>query len=174
MSPGRVVIILKVWSCYGIDCEIALRRMSQNTFHDKSTLVQVMAWCRQATSHNPSQCWLNSTSPYGVTKPQWIDPGIQRGMQMLTKRRSPRHICLNNEETKPVFCLLCLDTTRKNTVWHSSVTISLETTPCFIIQNFITHYYYAKAIPQFIHEGNHLGCSTIKMPIYRCGDSRYE
>ena len=24
---------------------------------DKSTLVQVMAWCRQATSHYLSQCW---------------------------------------------------------------------------------------------------------------------
>ena len=32
-------------------CEIPLRWMSQNTFDDKSTLVQVMAWCRQATSH---------------------------------------------------------------------------------------------------------------------------
>ena len=31
--------------------EIALGRMPQNTFEDKSALVQVMAWCRQATSH---------------------------------------------------------------------------------------------------------------------------
>ena len=27
---------------------------------DKSTLVQVMAWCRQATSHYLSQCWHSS------------------------------------------------------------------------------------------------------------------
>ena len=32
-------------------CEIALRWMPENTFDDKSTLVQVMAWCHQATSH---------------------------------------------------------------------------------------------------------------------------
>ena len=37
-----------------------------------STLVQVMAWCRQATSHYLSQCWPSSMSPYGVTRPQWV------------------------------------------------------------------------------------------------------
>ena len=40
---------------------------------DKSTLVQVMAWCRQATSHYLSQCWPSSLSPYGVTRPQWVN-----------------------------------------------------------------------------------------------------
>ena len=35
---------------------------------DKSTLVQVMACCRQATSHNLSQCWPRSMSPNGVTR----------------------------------------------------------------------------------------------------------
>ena len=39
---------------------------------DKSTLVQVMAWCRQATSHYLSQCWPSSMWPYGVTRPQWV------------------------------------------------------------------------------------------------------
>ena len=39
---------------------------------DKSTLVQVMAWCRQATSHYLSQCWPCSMLPYGVTRPQWV------------------------------------------------------------------------------------------------------
>ena len=29
--------------------------------YDKSTLVQVMAWCRQATSHYLSQCWPRSS-----------------------------------------------------------------------------------------------------------------
>ena len=31
--------------------------MSLYLTDDKSTLVQVMAWCRQATSHYLSQCW---------------------------------------------------------------------------------------------------------------------
>ena len=40
---------------------------------DKSTLVQVMAWCRQATSHYLSQRWPRSMSPNGVTRPQWVE-----------------------------------------------------------------------------------------------------
>ena len=39
----------------------------------KSALVQVMAWCRQATSHNLNQCWLMFLSPYGVGQPQWVN-----------------------------------------------------------------------------------------------------
>ena len=51
----------------------ASRWMSWDLTDDKSTLVRVMAWCRQATSHYLSQCWPSSTSPYGVTKPQWAN-----------------------------------------------------------------------------------------------------
>ena len=40
---------------------------------DKSTSVQVMTWARQATSHNPRQCWPRSMSPYGATRPQWVN-----------------------------------------------------------------------------------------------------
>ena len=40
-----------------ISCEISVRWMPQNTFDDRSTLVQVMAWCLQATSHYLKQCW---------------------------------------------------------------------------------------------------------------------
>ena len=53
-------------------CETALRSMPQNPSDDKSTLVQVMAWCRQAASHYLSQCCPRSLSPYGVTRPQWV------------------------------------------------------------------------------------------------------
>ena len=52
--------------------EITFRWMPQYLSNEKSTLVQVMAWCRQATSHYPSQYWPRSMSPYGVTKPQWV------------------------------------------------------------------------------------------------------
>ena len=49
-------------------CEIALRWVPQNTFADKSTLVQVMAWCCQPTSH-----YLNQGCPrWGITRPQWV------------------------------------------------------------------------------------------------------
>ena len=50
----------------------ALRWMPQDLTDAKSTLVQVMAWCRQATSHYLSQCWPRSLSPHGVTRPQWV------------------------------------------------------------------------------------------------------
>ena len=50
----------------------ALLWMPQDLTDDKSKLVQVMAWCHQATSHYMSQCWLSSLSPYGVARPQWV------------------------------------------------------------------------------------------------------
>ena len=57
----------------GISYEIALWCMPQDITDDKSTLVQAMAWCRQATSHCLSQCWPRSMSPNGVTRPQWVN-----------------------------------------------------------------------------------------------------
>ena len=36
--------------------EIARRLISQNTSHDKSTLVLVMAWCCQGTTYYPGHC----------------------------------------------------------------------------------------------------------------------
>ena len=57
---------------------IALRWMQKNLTNEKSTLVQVMAWCRQATSHYLNQCWLRSTSPSSVTGSQWVNvPSLQ-------------------------------------------------------------------------------------------------
>ena len=56
-----------------IFCEIAVRWMPQHLTDHWSTLVQVMAWCHQATSHYLSQCWLRSLSPYGITRTQWVN-----------------------------------------------------------------------------------------------------
>ena len=57
-----------------------LRKMPQD-LTDKSTLVQVMAWCCQATSHYLNQCWRRSPMPNGVTRPQWVNssPSGQNG-----------------------------------------------------------------------------------------------
>ena len=46
------------------------------TLSNISTLVQVMAWCCQATSHYLNQCWLRYLTPYGVTRPQWVKESI--------------------------------------------------------------------------------------------------
>ena len=57
--------MLQIW-VYEHFCDVARRWMPQNTFIDKSTLVQVMASSLTATSHYLNQCWPSSMTPYGV------------------------------------------------------------------------------------------------------------
>ena len=57
----------------GISVEIDFRLILLDLTNDNSTLVQVMAWCRQATSRYLSQWRPCSTSPYGVTRRQWVN-----------------------------------------------------------------------------------------------------
>ena len=59
-------------SIFKSSCDDILRWMPQDLTDNKSTLVQVMAWCRQATSHYLNQCWPRSPTPYGVTRPRWV------------------------------------------------------------------------------------------------------
>ena len=80
LAPGRsgfnfrkaILKLNLVNGGWGVYKEIALRWMPQVLTDGKSTLVQVMAWCCQATSHYLSQCWPRSMSPNGVTRPQWV------------------------------------------------------------------------------------------------------
>ena len=65
----KQILVIDDW---GISCGIALTWKPQDLADDKSTLVQAMAWCRQASSHYLSQGWPSSLSPYGVTRPQWV------------------------------------------------------------------------------------------------------
>ena len=60
----------------GASCESHLRRVPQYSIDGKSTLVQVMAWCRQATSHDLSQHGPRSMTN-GTTRPQWVNPITQ-------------------------------------------------------------------------------------------------
>ena len=60
-----------------ISCELALRWMPQDFTDDKSTLAQVMAWCRQVTSHYLDQSRPTSISTYGVARPQWVKTLIE-------------------------------------------------------------------------------------------------
>ena len=81
LAPGRFQFHLRevifklnlVNGGWGISYEIALRWMPQDLTDNKSTLVHVMAWCHQATSHYLSQCWPRSMSPNGVTRLQWVN-----------------------------------------------------------------------------------------------------
>ena len=58
---------------WNISCKLALRWMPMDLTDDKSALIQVMAWCSQATSHYLSQHWPRSMLPYGVTRPHWLN-----------------------------------------------------------------------------------------------------
>ena len=53
-----------------------------NLTDDKSTLVQVMAWCCQATSHCLNQCWPGSTTKWRYMAPD-IRPYVCRQMASL-------------------------------------------------------------------------------------------
>ena len=66
----KQILVIDGW---GISCEIAQIWMPLDLPDDKSTLVQVLVWCRQATSHYLSPCRPRSLMPYGVTRPQWIN-----------------------------------------------------------------------------------------------------
>ena len=113
--PWCTVVQWNVWPCtlalvgckpeaipcrWGISCELALRWMSLALTDDKSTLVQVMAWCHQATSHYLSQCWPRSLSTYGVTRPQWVKIWCKyaeerNAINLITTKVSPKSITLN-------------------------------------------------------------------------------
>ena len=67
--------IISVINGWDISCELPLKWMSIDLTGDKSTLVPIMAWCRQAPSHYLSQYWLRSLSSYVVTRPQWVKAG---------------------------------------------------------------------------------------------------
>ena len=85
LAPGKFewnfrYVIFKwvlVMGGWGISCLIALIWMSFDFTDYQSILVQVMAWCRQATSYYLSQCWPRFLSPSGVTRPQWVNAYLQ-------------------------------------------------------------------------------------------------
>ena len=91
LAPGRYyckfkLIIFKFTSqkdILSISCEMALWWIPQDLPDGQSTLVQVMAWCCQSTSHYPIQCWPRFMSAYGDTKQQcfvnslWLRNAIQ-------------------------------------------------------------------------------------------------
>ena len=63
---------------WGISCKIALRWMPLDLTDDKSTLVQVMAWCLTAPSHYLNQCWPRSLPPYVITRPQGVNSSYSK------------------------------------------------------------------------------------------------
>ena len=67
--------------------EVSTTRMPPVECHWTSLMSSqhVMALCPQATSHNLSQCWARSLSPYGITRPQYVKAtNIDHGPILLT------------------------------------------------------------------------------------------
>ena len=87
------ILVIDGW---GISYEIALIWMSLDFTDDQSTLVQVMAWWRQAASQYLSQCWPRSLSPYGVTRPEWVKVHV-----LLTHSQLSSY-CNSSEDQAPV------------------------------------------------------------------------
>ena len=81
----------------GISYEIALRWMPLDLTDDKSTLVQVMAWCRQATSLYLSQCWPRSMSPNSITRPQCVNSSPLDKMAAILEMKFLRCVCMNEK-----------------------------------------------------------------------------
>ena len=74
-----------------ISCDTALKWMPHELTNYLLTLVQVMAWCRQATSHYLNQCWLTYMTPHSVTRPQWITHVCIKKIK-LCYRRDPKEV----------------------------------------------------------------------------------
>ena len=99
LAPGRsdnnfgskIFNLIPQNSSLGACCEISLRRLALNLGNVKSTLIQVMAWCRQATSHCLNQCWPRSLTSYGVTRPQWVNSLSSTTISKTTKQITSIH-----------------------------------------------------------------------------------
>ena len=65
----QISILVLLIGIFKSSYDNVLRWMPQNLTDDKSTLVQVVAWC-----HYLNQYWPRSPTPYGITRPQWVNP----------------------------------------------------------------------------------------------------
>ena len=75
-SIFKLMLVIDSW---GISYKIFLIWMPLNSTDDKSTLVQVMAWCRQATSHYLSKCWSRSMLLRSSLAPNELTPETTKG-----------------------------------------------------------------------------------------------
>ena len=95
LAPGRfqfkirkVIFKLTLVNCgWCISSEIALRWMPPDLTDNKSTLVQVMALCHQATSHYLSQCWTRFMLP--VKTIDYCLHGIRADLSLHVYNKTP-------------------------------------------------------------------------------------
>ena len=122
--------VISVVDDWGISCEVAFRWMSPDITYDKSTLDQVMAWCRQGTSHFLSQCWPRSKQAY--FKCRYISIYIYYmwyiDMWLMTEAYLLK---LNSDECHRTLLMISQQWFRKWLVsWrHQAITWNIETVP---------------------------------------------
>ena len=94
----QLILVNDGWS---ISCEIVLEWMSMDLTDGKLTLVQVLAWCCQATSHYLSQCWPRSLSSYDIIRPQWVKSSLTPDLRPVSPCGSWRWG--SAKQTRPMF-----------------------------------------------------------------------
>ena len=117
---------------WSISCKIALRWMPLGLTDDKSTSVQVMAWCRQATSHYLNQCWPRSTSPFCVTRTQWVKTykGFHQNSPLPTFRKQGKTLSAHQWDKS----FTRFSQKKKCTKFHLQGTIFYGLCTCFYIK----------------------------------------
>ena len=95
-------------------------------------LVQVMAWCHQASSHYLSQCWPRSMSSYGITRTQWVN--LLRSASSMVQIIFVHSLVPNHYLTLVYLWLKTLDIFLSNFILKNA----LEKVLCKISQSFWT------------------------------------
>ena len=79
--------------------------MPKKPIDDKSSLVQVMAWCHQATSHYLSQCWPRSVLPYGLNLARLYVFDGDYG-SFIRVHAVPIHACIVGHPVLWIYCAM--------------------------------------------------------------------
>ena len=111
-------------------CGTAIRWIPQNTFDGKSTLLPVMAWYYQATSHYLIQCWHRSVSLYGITRPQWI-----KQYHKTMNRNRCYTDCVSHAQGLLYFeaslhCVWCCNHLKSILKFSNQISVGLSIPPC--------------------------------------------
>ena len=103
---AEYILLIKLMS---ISCEIVLRLIPKNTFDDLCL----------------NQCWSNSLSPHGITKPQWvIDRSWLGGVVRVSSNMSARRTWLNYLAC--ICIMLLLDSSSPMSSWCKKIRRALQ------------------------------------------------
>ena len=160
---------------FSTSCEICLRWVPHDPIDDKSTLDQVMAWCRQATSHYMRKCWPRSLLPYCVTRHSesimicWFDLKLTMSKNMPSQGAGDSaETTLKNHVKLPVV-ITGFYTSGKSRSYYdmarvvrpsvNDIWLSTEVTTCQINFNFTDIMHLVRPV----HDTGNGPCSSLKM-----------